>query len=402
MTKAAAVVLLLLVVAVSATVGVATVGTQDFYDVCDQVNGALSYPCEHRTTRTADGFLLDVIRIPPKTRGAPPVILQHGLLDSAITWVANYFPHQNLGCILHDLGYDVWMPNSRGNHYSMNNTNYAPYTSRQPDTAYWESIDCDQMGQYDVPANIDYVLNVTGASTVTFIGHSQGTYQMFAAMSKWNPSYAKKINVFIGLAPVAFVGSTTSLLLKIIAGLKVGDIIALFGGKEFLVNDWLIREISKICPALGKTCGSLLEIFCGDGNPANTNSSQIPTILRYDPGGTSVNNMIHWQQNVNRNDFAAHDYGSSANMQKYGQSTPPVYNLSNFVAPPTALFAGDRDALADPADVERLIAAMPPRVLVNVTYLDDFAHLDFTWGLDAYRVLYPSVVALVQQYNPLP
>lgn len=39
------------------------------------------------------------------------------------------------------------------------------------------------MGKYDVPANIDYIINETGFSKVAYVGHSQGTTQMFAALA---------------------------------------------------------------------------------------------------------------------------------------------------------------------------------------------------------------------------
>ena len=80
------------------------------------------YPLEEHFVTTADGYVLGVYRIPhgrPFAAAAaaaarPPVVLQHGLLDSSATWVVNS-PKLSLGFILADAGYDVWLPNSRGN-----------------------------------------------------------------------------------------------------------------------------------------------------------------------------------------------------------------------------------------------------------------------------------------------
>ena len=46
---------------------------------------------------------------------------------------------------------------------------------------------------------------------------------------------------------------------------------------------------------------------------------------RYDPGGTSVNSMIHWQQEVQSGSFRP-TTGSDENMIFYNQSTAPEYD----------------------------------------------------------------------------
>lgn len=61
------------------------------------------------------------------------------------------------------------------------------------------------MAHFDVPTVVDYVLGQTKASKLSWIGHSRGTQMMFAALPN-NVQLAKKLNIFIALAPVAFLG----------------------------------------------------------------------------------------------------------------------------------------------------------------------------------------------------
>jgi hypothetical protein len=60
------------------------------------------------------------------------------------------------------------------------------------------------------------------------------------------------------------------------------------------------------------------------------------------PAGTSVKNMAHWSQGVTTDAFQMYDYGTSGNMQHYGQAVRTVYPvlppakrlLSSFPASP--------------------------------------------------------------------
>ena len=63
----------------------------------------------------------------------------------------------------------------------------------------------DQCGQYDVPAMVSYVRNVTGRDKIQFVGFSMGATGFIAAMNE-HPDMSDKVKAAHLLAPVAYVG----------------------------------------------------------------------------------------------------------------------------------------------------------------------------------------------------
>ena len=124
--------------------------------------------------------------------GAPVVYLQHGLLDSAATWVMNE-PSDALGFILADSGFDVWMGNQRGNRYSNTMADGSKFD--------W-SFSMDEMARYDDEALLTFIGNKT-QKKIAWIGHSRGTQQMFYGLSAY-PEHAKYMNVFIAVRSRSF------------------------------------------------------------------------------------------------------------------------------------------------------------------------------------------------------
>ena len=57
------------------------------------------------------------------------------------------------------------------------------------------------MGLYDVPANIDKVKEQTGYDKIFYVGYSQGTIQMFYALSHNQDYYAESLYKVVQLAP---------------------------------------------------------------------------------------------------------------------------------------------------------------------------------------------------------
>jgi predicted alpha/beta hydrolase len=109
----------------------------------------------------------------------------HGLLATSSDFVITG-PSIALAYYLSDAGYDVWMGNARGNKYSMQSKKFAT-TSKE----FWK-FSWHEIGFYDLPAMIDYVLNFTKKKKTFYVGHSQGTTSLLVLLSS-RPEYNEKI-----------------------------------------------------------------------------------------------------------------------------------------------------------------------------------------------------------------
>lgn len=163
------------------------------------------YPAETHTLTTEDCYILEMHRIPQgqnKKENRPPVLLLHGILGSSADWVMAS-PSQSLGFILADAGYDVWLGNMRGNTYSRGHCTLSP-----DEVEFWD-FSFDHVGQYDIPAMMDKIQEVTGAQKIFYVGFSMGTTSFFA-MANTRPEYQDKLYMANLLAPVAYVDHMTS------------------------------------------------------------------------------------------------------------------------------------------------------------------------------------------------
>lgn len=168
---------------------------------CDSVLELISsagYEGSAYEVETEDGYVLRLHRVLPRNLQAnkKPVFLMHGILATAADFLVTG-PKIALAYLLADDGYDVWMGNARGNKYSTSHRNFSS-TSKE----FW-SFSWHEIGFYDLPAMIDFMLNKTTATKAFYIGHSQGT-TAFLVMLSTKPEYNDKIIQAHLMAPSAF------------------------------------------------------------------------------------------------------------------------------------------------------------------------------------------------------
>ncbi|CAF1073988.1 unnamed protein product [Didymodactylos carnosus] len=371
------------------------------YNITDIIRQK-GYPCEEHKVTTEDGYILGVFRIPYGKNGSAtqrlgrPVLLQHGLLDSATTWVMN-FPAQSLGFILADQGYDVWLGNMRGNYYSRHHVKWNP----DRDEEFWD-FSYDEMAKFDLPNMIQYILSKTNYTQLAYVGHSQGTMIAFAEFGR-NMDLNKNVSFYAALAPVAEVGHIKSPI-RHLADLSK-DIEKywhlLFGRNEFLPSSAIVKWLAVFaCTKVvvdRLMCENILFILCGPDSHY-MNHTRVPVYIAHEPDGTSVKNMIHFAQGVQDKQFQAYDYGSpDKNELHYNQTTPPVYTITNMKIP-TALFWSGEDWLADPEDVSYIFANI--QSLVYEKYIPDYNHLDFVWAINANDYIYKDLINIMKEFHP--
>lgn len=66
------------------------------------------------------------------------------------------------------------------------------------------------MADYDLPAMINYALQVSGEKQLFYVGHSQGTMIAFNGFAD-NPNLGNKVKAFFALAPVYTLNGATKI-----------------------------------------------------------------------------------------------------------------------------------------------------------------------------------------------
>ncbi|XP_075163474.1 lipase 3-like isoform X2 [Haematobia irritans] len=361
-----------------------------------------NYPCEKHVVQTSDGYLITVFRIPHtlwtynvRGRKRPAVLLTHGLMSSSDIWVLNK-PENGLPFMLANAGYDVWLANARGNIYSQNHVSLDP-TSGQ----FWD-FSLDEIGQYDLPAIIDYIIATTKQPSIHYVGYSQGTTLFFIMLST-KPSYGSKIKTSHLLGPAVFACHMTSPLL-----IPVAKIL----GRPFAANyfanisthkyDEVIRsKVPSMCkyPIVDTMCASSIKLLAGWGTPY-LNYDILEDFFKTAPAAISVRQLMQYYQFVFSCDFRPYSFDVTRNIQKYGMAQPPSYNLQNVhVKEPIDVYYSDNDYFVSLQDVEQLYRLLGERVSWHRVKYPKFNHFDFVLSKNVKEVISDCIVEQMEKYE---
>ncbi|MCL7033147.1 hypothetical protein MKW94_026619 [Papaver nudicaule] len=372
----------------------ATPATMVAGGLCESIITKVGYKCQEYTVKTKDGYVLTLQRVnSPEgdVKTKQPAFLQHGLFMDGASWFLNT-PDQSLGYILADSGYDVWVANTRGTRYSRG---HESLDASSP--TFWD-WSWDEMVQYDLPAFLGFVNKQTGKK-INYIGHSLGTLMALTSFSLGPNSPCQvldKLRAVALLSPVAYLNHMGSQMSVYASKTFMGEWGSSFIAEFNVKDERVVNYIASLCSAPGMNCFDMTSSFTGVN--CCLNATIFDLFIRKEPQSTSMKNCLHLAQTVRQGSVTKYDY-VTANVQKYGQPTPPPYPLSNIPKDlPIFMTYGANDFLADPADVQQLVDEMKhDEDKLEVQKVDTYGHLDFILATNANDVVFKQMLAFIKR-----
>lgn len=338
-----------------------------------------------------------------QTRGSkPPVLLIHGLLQSAGAYCCN--DDSSLAFWLCKSGYDVWLGNNRcGFHPRHVRLKYG-------DPRMW-CWNIRQFGILDLPALVSRVLFETGFDKTGLVCHSQGTTETLVALAKdQRPDLGASITVFCALAPAAYAGPLMGkVYFKFMRAIPPTAFRLVFGIHAFIP---LMMQMHRILPprVYGWLGYKVLSFLFG-WSDARWDRGLRDRIFQFSPVYVSAESMRWW---LGREGFAKHkcilatktetraeerldmqlresSSGVGQQQQSIEMTTLNGGNGGGTRAwydervPPFALWVCGNDRLVDGERLlRRLESDREPHVRVcHSKVMADYEHLDVLWAMDA-------------------
>lgn len=272
--------------------------------------------------------------------------------------------------------FDVWLFDARGT----NKHNHNAFQDLNPlaATAFY-NYTLDEQSQLDLPTIIDFVLWQTQSDKLFYTGYSESTILAFMLLSG-KPEYADKMMSAVLLAPIAYLTKLRGLITFALASYLLPENLHMNFLPEPINNvaGTLIRRICSLRNVASETvCQAVGRATAGNGE-----TDYSPAFYASFFKGTSTKVIKHLSQMNLEQRFGMFDYGPAGNLQKYGQVTPPDYDLTRFLLPTLILVRGGNDFLSTLEDQITLLEKLRFKPYADI-YLPKYNHLDLTLGTNS-------------------
>lgn len=266
----------------------------------------------------------------------------------------------NLGFLLANMAYDVWLLNWRGSKYSMRHKKL-----NVKDPKFWD-FTLDDMVDYDLPSFIDFIQGKTGKSSLGYIGMGQGSNAMFGLLST-NSEYNSKIKPFIAIAPAVKLSNATSITIPVLRmsvslpGIVKNPVLRL---AEILLRSTspgplpLLNSLGKVIAYIGSGnmfqyhLSRLLNLISSSFVAADVNQDRLTVYAAQTHLCLSKKNAAHLLQTIIYNEFSRFDNGDDENEKKYGNVDPPNYDLKQITNRTVALIHCKKDQYTSQSDID--------------------------------------------------
>jgi lysosomal acid lipase/cholesteryl ester hydrolase len=358
------------------------------------------FPIELHHVHTGDGWTLEMHRIPwgrsgdDGSRRTPVMMLPMIAFSSAVFTVNT--PDQSPAFIYADEGYDVWLVNYRATVYSWKHNKY-----ERGQKEYW-NFTMEDYGRFDLPAMIDYVLQVTGQEKVHMVTQMAAIIPPLITLSTM-PQYNDKVKMITGLSPtisLMYGDAPAHMYYRINNANRLFDFLFEFFNGQFVVKEpasvLLSRLVCKFLPE--DLLRKLILLGYGSHDARTTNSSRFAVVISHLADGISFRAVAHTYQLIKSGHFARYDYGSAErNMIVYGQVKPDQYPLDKVTVPVLATYISS-DNLLGRDDVIFLTERLRHSLLYKVRHLG-WQHLDYFFGKETRNGLYLPLIDLMRQFE---
>lgn len=356
------------------------------------------YSSEKYEVTTEDGYILNLYRMSSEKCDnliQPPILLMHGFILNSDIWL-DAGRNASLAYMLADNCYDLWIGNIRGTYQGRRHVTLDPDTDHE----FWDFC-MDDNGYYDIPAQIDMVLNVTQAEKINYIGYSQGCAEMSIACAE-RQEYCDKVQLFIAMAPALRMKNTRSLLMRAASEVvqALDSLLTELKIYEIFAKGSIVQEVLQIlCKSTlaEPLCQGL--IAAADAyDPGSLSSATIKRMYTHIPAGTSKKSILKYAQAFGDEYFSKYDYGSEKNLKVYGTEKAPQFALSNMTIP-TVIIGGLGDYIVDLKDMQWLQEQLPNVLELKMVNYSLWNHFDVSYSSFAPTLLFPTVRQYLEQYS---